>query len=35
MDIPRSVLYSAEIARRILWTDDEVPLEDFVAITSA
>ncbi|KAH9975442.1 hypothetical protein BGW80DRAFT_99181 [Lactifluus volemus] len=30
-----SVLHSAEISRRILWTDKEVPLEDFVVITNA
>jgi hypothetical protein len=35
MAVVRSVLHSAEISRRILWTDKEVPLEDFVVITSA
>jgi hypothetical protein len=35
MDISRDVLHSAEIARRILWTGRDVPLEDFAAITSA
>jgi hypothetical protein len=31
----RDVLHSAEIARRMLWTDRDLPLKDFTTITNA
>jgi hypothetical protein len=33
--VSRDVLRSAEIARRMLWTDRDVPLKDFATINSA
>jgi hypothetical protein len=35
MGVSRDVLRSAEMARRILWTDRDVPLKDFATITKA
>jgi hypothetical protein len=33
--VSRDVLYSTEIARRMLWTDRDLPLKDFTTITNA
>jgi len=35
MDVSRDALYSAEIARCILWTDRDIPLKDFTAISTS
>jgi len=35
MDVSRDVLHSVEIARRILWTDRDLPLKDLPTITNA
>ena len=34
-DVFRDVLHSAEIARRMLWKDKDLPLKDFTTITNA